>query len=308
MSFAVFSPEPILPHPGPGIFFARPLTRDAPNQGSRPLTRGGRPVTGFLRPATQSNRPTTMEGAVGTARTRTAARPMTGALARQARLGTAAIVTGDSTQFLDVGKLDLQKYASYNTLSKTLFMYLIHVTSDTTRALELAQHARHIHAGDWWWQVMLGFCYLRLGLPRDALTAISASLALKHTVLAYLLLGKVCVVLDQPQAALKHYRTGLEHFPLECNLIAGLARVYEGIGNLAAATVEYRQILLQDISHIEALSSVATEHFYNDEPEQAYLLFRRILHTGAASVELFNNLGLCSFYAQQYDVCLDWFE
>ena len=37
-------------------------------------------------------------------------------------------------------------------------------------------------------------------------------------------------------------------------------------------------------------------------------LYRRLLQMGVYNAELFNNLGLCCFYAQQYDMTLTCFE
>ena len=36
--------------------------------------------------------------------------------------------------------------------------------------------------------------------------------------------------------------------------------------------------------------------------------FRRLLQMGIYNAELFTNLGLCCFYAQQYDMSLNCFE
>ena len=38
------------------------------------------------------------------------------------------------------------------------------------------------------------------------------------------------------------------------------------------------------------------------------LFFRRLLQMGVYNSELYNNLGLCCFYAQQYDMTLTCFE
>ncbi len=37
-------------------------------------------------------------------------------------------------------------------------------------------------------------------------------------------------------------------------------------------------------------------------------LFRRLLQMGVFNCQLYNNLGLCCFYAQQYDMTLSSFE
>lgn len=39
-----------------------------------------------------------------------------------------------------------------------------------------------------------------------------------------------------------------------------------------------------------------------------WLVFRRLLQMGLYNAELFNNLGLCCFYAQQYDMTLSCFQ
>lgn len=39
-----------------------------------------------------------------------------------------------------------------------------------------------------------------------------------------------------------------------------------------------------------------------------FVVFRRLLQMGVYNAELFNNLGLCCFYAQQYDMTLTCFE
>lgn len=39
-----------------------------------------------------------------------------------------------------------------------------------------------------------------------------------------------------------------------------------------------------------------------------FFLSRRLLQMGVYNCQLFNNLGLCCFYAQQYDMTLSSFE
>lgn len=39
-----------------------------------------------------------------------------------------------------------------------------------------------------------------------------------------------------------------------------------------------------------------------------FFQFRRLLQMGVYNCQLFNNLGLCCFYAQQYDMTLSSFE
>jgi tetratricopeptide repeat protein 8 len=70
----------------------------------------------------------------------------------------------------------------------------------------------------------------------------------------------------------------------------------------------YKQVLSFDSSNVEALSCLASNFFYTDQPELALRLYRRLLQMGLATAELWNNLGLCCFHASQYDMCLICFE
>jgi tetratricopeptide repeat protein 8 len=58
---------------------------------------------------------------------------------------------------------------------------------------------------------------------------------------------------------------------------------------------------------VEAIASIATHYFYGDQPELALKYYRRLLQMGVYNAELYNNLGLCCFYAQQYDMTLNCF-
>ena len=73
-------------------------------------------------------------------------------------------------------------------------------------------------------------------------------------------------------------------------------------------TKYYREVLQSDSTHVEAIASIATNYFYNDQPEVALKFYRRLLQMGVYNSELFNNIGLCCFYAQQYDLIFSCFE
>ena len=51
-----------------------------------------------------------------------------------------------------------------------------------------------------------------------------------------------------------------------------------------------------------------SHHFYTDQPEIALRFYRRLLQMGVNNTELWSNLGLCCFYASQYDMTLNCFE
>ena len=90
--------------------------------------------------------------------------------------------------------------------------------------------------------------------------------------------------------------------------MVGIARVHEALGDLPKATAQYKRVLQVDPSHVEALSCLAANHFYTDQPELALRFYRRLLQMGLNTPELWCNLGLCCFYASQYDMALSCLE
>ena len=59
---------------------------------------------------------------------------------------------------------------------------------------------------------------------------------------------------------------------------------------------------------MEGIACIGMNHFYSDQPELSLRFYRRLLQMGVNNAELFNNLGLCCFYAQQYDMTLACME
>ena len=78
-----------------------------------------------------------------------------------------------------------------------------------------------------------------------------------------------------------------------------MARVYEQLGEATKAVAMYKKVLVHDASNAEAIASLAAHHFYTDQPEIALKFYRRLLQMGLNNTELWNNLGLCCFYASQ---------
>uniref|UniRef100_A0AAR2IV62 Tetratricopeptide repeat domain 8 n=1 Tax=Pygocentrus nattereri TaxID=42514 RepID=A0AAR2IV62_PYGNA len=265
----------------PGTSLRLPGTSQGggPSPAVRPMTQSGRPITGFVRPSTQSGRPGTMEQAIKTPRTANTARPVTSASGRFVRLGT------------------------------TLFEYIFHHENDVKNALDLAALAtEHAQFKDWWWKVQLGKCYYRLGLYREAEKQFRSALNHQEFVDTYLYLAKVYQRLDQPITALNLFKQGLDHFPGEVTLLTGIARIHEEMNNITSATEYYKDVLKQDNTHVEAIACIGSNHFYTDQPEIALRFYRRLLQMGVYNCQLYNNLGLCCFYAQQYDMTLSSFE
>uniref|UniRef100_A0A3Q3L4B1 Tetratricopeptide repeat domain 8 n=1 Tax=Mastacembelus armatus TaxID=205130 RepID=A0A3Q3L4B1_9TELE len=288
----------------PGTSLRLPGTSQGggPTPAVRPMTQSGRPITGFVRPSTQSGRPGTMEQAIKTPRTASTARPVTSASGRFIRLGT-------------VSKLPNPEGCMSNTIilspkhKLTLFEYIFHHENDVKNALDLAAQAtEHAQFKDWWWKVQLGKCYYRLGLYREAEKQFRSALNHQEVVDTYLYLGKVYQRLDQPITALNLFKQGLDHFPGEVTLLTGIARIHEEMNNISSATEYYKDVLKQDNTHVEAIACIGSNHFYTDQPEIALRFYRRLLQMGVYNCQLYNNLGLCCFYAQQYDMTLSSFE
>ncbi|XP_028296771.1 tetratricopeptide repeat protein 8-like [Gouania willdenowi] len=78
--------------------------------------------------------------------------------------------------------------------------------------------------------------------------------------------------------------------------------------NITSATEYYKDVLKQDNTHVEAIACIGSNHFYTDQPEIALRFYRRLLQMGVYNCQLYNNLALCCFYAQQYDMTLSSFE
>ncbi|XP_041947263.1 tetratricopeptide repeat protein 8 isoform X1 [Alosa sapidissima] len=295
----------------PGTSLRLPGTSQGvgPSPAVRPMTQSGRPITGFVRPSTQSGRPGTMEQAIKTPRTAHTARPVTSSSGRFVRLGTASMLTNLDGPFINLSRLNLTKYAQKPNMSKTLFEYIFHHENDVKNALDFAALAtEHAQFKDWWWKVQLGKCYYRLGLHREAEKQFRSALNHQEMVDTYLYLAKVYQRLDQPITALNLFKQGLDHFPGEATLLTGIARIHEEMNNITSATEYYKDVLKQDNTHVEAIACIGSNHFYTDQSEIALRFYRRLLQMGVYNCQLYNNLGLCCFYAQQYDMTLSSFE
>lgn len=298
--------------------------------GLRPVSNSGRPLSGFLRPSTQSAlRPGTngggsgSKGAMEQAMRRTGrpgtSRPVT-SLGRHVRLGTASMRSERDGPFVDVEGLDMRKYARRPTLARALCDYLLYHEHNPRKALELCAEATVASEfDDWWWKARLGKCYYLLGLYRDAEQQLKSSLRSNKCVDTYLDLGKVYLRLDQPHNALDAYKQAHEAFPDSTAVETAVARTHDMLGDVAAALKSFKKVLKHDPSNVEAVASLGAHYFYADQPEVALRFYRRLLELtqshaaqggggSYASAALWNNVGLCCFYAGQYDMTLRCFE
>ena len=104
---------------------------------------------------------------------------------------------------------------------------------------------------------------------REAEQQLRSSLKNLETVDCYLYLGKVYTRLDQPLSALKTYEQGLRRFPEEIVLLVCSARIHEALNDTDKCISLYKQVLQLDNTNIESIASIATHHFYSDQPEIA---------------------------------------
>ena len=70
----------------------------------------------------------------------------------------------------------------------------------------------------------------------------------------------------------------------------------------------YKKVLILQNNNVEAIASIASYHFYTDQPEVALRFYKRLVQCGINSPELWNNMGLCCYYASQYDMALGCFD
>ncbi|CAF0851773.1 unnamed protein product [Adineta ricciae] len=300
--------------PMPGTSMRQPTANanagmNGPSPAMRPVTMSGRPITGMLRLNTQSTQGgKSMENALKTARTAATARPVTTATGRFVRLGTASMLSTPDGPFIQVGRLNLSKYAQKQEIARSLFEHLFHHANDIRTALQLATYANEIRQSqDWWWLLQLGKCYHRLDMYRDAEKHYLLALNLQPTVDVYLYLARVYLRFDQPLASIKRLQDGLEKFPLEPFLVQAIARIHEGLNEIPQSIEYYRQVLKLDNTNIEAIACIAANHFYNDQPEIALKFYRRLLQMGVATAAIFTNIALSCFHAQQYDMIIACF-
>ena len=104
---------------------------------------------------------------------------------------------------------------------------------------------------------------------REAEQQLRSSLKSLETVDSYLYLGKVYNRLDQPLSALRTYEQGLQRFPQEILLLISSARTHDALNDTEKSISLYKQVLQLDNTNVESIASIATHHFYTDQPEIA---------------------------------------
>uniref|UniRef100_A0A914KLS8 Tetratricopeptide repeat protein 8 n=2 Tax=Meloidogyne TaxID=189290 RepID=A0A914KLS8_MELIC len=270
----------------PGTSLFRPLTGTAggPSPAVRPRTASGRPLSGMQRPESRL-KTGSMEQMLRTSRTSKTARPVSASTARQARLGTASMLSKSENAFINLARLNVAKYARDKTVNRSLFDYVFLHEADMRTSQQIAtiaQRNSNDEEQDWFWPNQLGKCYYRMGMIRDAENQFLLSLQRCPMVETFVLLGKCYRRLDQP---------------LSCD-----------IGDTERSLLYYKLLLRQDASNVEGIACLGAHIFYEGRPEIALKFYRRILQMGVNSAELYANLALCCFYCQQFDLACGCLE
>ncbi|XP_053613054.1 tetratricopeptide repeat protein 8 isoform X2 [Plodia interpunctella] len=193
--------------------------------------------------------------------------------------------------------------------SKTLFEYVYYCEGDVRKAMDVAFQAKKADQGtDWWWDFSLARCYSALGMYRNSEECLRQALKQTKHISIYLRLVAMYVGLNQPLSALEVCKQGLSVFHEYTPLILEQARIHDQMGNTTIAVKEYRMVAIEDPTNMEAIASIAMYNFYNDQPEIALRYYRRLLATTTPGAEIFNNLGLCCLYCNQWDLILPCFR
>jgi len=246
-----------------------------------------RPVTG----ASRGNLTTALAGQrPGTNR------PVTSG-GRMLRLGTASMMSQNG-QFIMADKLNAKNIAKKKHIAKAVVDYLIYVECNFRRALDIASEATvHTNFEDWWWKSRIGKCQFKMGMIKDAERQFISAMKNQDMIVLHLELVKVAVKQDQPMRAIELYNKGLETYKNESSLKIGIARIHDLLNAPEEAYKIYKKILTFDNNNVESIASIASYHFYTDQPEVALRFYWRLVQCGINDCELWNNLGLCSFYA-----------
>ncbi|XP_063823010.1 tetratricopeptide repeat protein 8 [Ostrinia nubilalis] len=282
------------------------------------VARTPRVGTAFLRESKTAQQFNKTASATATSRTRGytktgRARSARSALHTASRASRAATALAGGTSFTSGTPLSLRLISKEDKLfspaSKTLFEYVYYCEGDVRKAMDIAfQAQKQNDSTDWWWNFSLARCYYVLGMFRNTEDCLRNALKQNKHISIYLRLIAMYVSLNQPLTALEVCKQGLSVFPEYTPLTLEQARIHDQMGNTTLALKEYRSVALEDPSNTEAIANIAMYNFYNDQPEIALRYYRRLLATNIPGSEIYNNLGLCCLYCNQWDLILPCFR
>jgi len=274
---------------------------------NRPQT-GARPLSGYARPGT-STRPGTGVNTLATphtARVGTAQRLNTAN--RRAELVTAQVYAqgDDDGPFLQLSRINLEKYSKNQNQAKLLFEHIFIVTGDYRAALTLAEYCDKENEEDGYWKSALALCHLRLGAIRKAEEFAQECVRLTpHLSSGPILLAHIYTVLDQPNSALKVLR---DYSNSDLMVLSSCARLEDARGDGEASNKLYETILKHDPTNREALCQLASSHFYGGDPVRSFVLYRQALQSGTLCSATYNNIALAAAAIGQIDLAFRCFQ
>ncbi|VDP13673.1 unnamed protein product [Onchocerca flexuosa] len=280
----------------PGTSLSRPVTSDQTSrQAIRPVSSSGRPISGVLRPETHV-RPGTMEQTLRTSRTSRTTRATSSSSARFVRLGTASMISEPNGPFVNLSRLNVDKYAADSQVNRNLFEYVFYHEADMKVAHQIAVIAiKNAGDTDWYWKNQLGKSCFRLGLFNDALKHFHSSLSNQKMAETYAYLAKTYCRIDQPLMAIDHYNSGLQFFRNDITLLIGLARVHESSGDVKMASRCFQLAMAADPNHAESVCNFAILQMRDGKIDQSRSMFRSAIEKGPHLFEPCYNLALLTY-------------
>ena len=258
------------------------------SQSMRPVTKSGRPLTGTTRLSSSMARKATASQAK--------------------RIGTSSIISSTGV-FIDSEGFDPVKFAKKGEIGKALCDYLLICEGNGRRALALATEAnKFTNFKDAWWLGRAGKCFFMLKMYAEAEEYFLKSNSIKPEYETFCYLARISLRNDQPLSAVELMKTCAETFPYDPYAKVTIGQIYERVGESSKALEFYKKALVIDPSCKDALASLATHHFYGEQPEIALTFFKRIMQHWGDSSELWNNIALAAFYSGQIDIAFYAFE
>ena len=128
---------------------------------------------------------------------------------------------------------------------------------------------------------------------KEAERQFQSSMKSQDMVITHLELAKVYMKRDQALKTIETYQKGLESHPFEVHLYTGISRAYEIVNDPMNSNKHCKVVLNFDNTNVEAIATLASYHFYTNQPEIALRFYRRLIQCGVNNSELWNNVGLC---------------
>ena len=277
--------------------------------GNRPITSSGRPMTGVVRPGTIS-RVGTSSGNIVRAGTGMNLSRATTSGGRFLRAATASLQSINSSLTLDTKSLNPKTIIKKKSLSKAVVDYLFYVEKNFKLFLEIASEAtKACNYEDWWWKYSLGKVYYKLGLLEEAEKQILSAIKMNNTYpYLHLQLSLVYTKMDQPLRSIQCLQNVSKNNKGEIYFQIYEARVEELLQQYDRSVTLYKSVLLNDNCNFEAIACIGANHFLKNNPELALSFYKRLFELGFGSPEILNNIGLCSFFSNQFDFCISCFE